>query len=70
MIAREDVENAARELGLALSKSLEKRAGEPVGFALLVFDFGDGGSLAYMSNAERTGVIKAMKEFLQREGAL
>lgn len=37
------------------------------GFSLLIFSFGEGGNMFYMSNAERDGVIKAMKEFIAKE---
>lgn len=36
------------------------RAG--AGFALIGFQFGDGGWTTYVSNAERDGVIKALRE--------
>lgn len=37
---------------------------EGKGFALLVFDFGDGGEMHYMSNAERADMMVALREFL------
>ena len=33
-----------------------------LGFAVLVFDFGDGGHVAYMSNAQRDDMVKALRE--------
>ena len=42
-------------------------AGErTVGFVLLTFKFGDEGRVNYISNAEREGVVTAMKSFLAR----
>ena len=37
------------------------------GFTLLMFTFGAGGSLFYISNAQREDVLNTMREFLQRE---
>lgn len=37
------------------------------GFALLVFDFGTGGFMNYISNAHRDTMVKAMQEFIQRQ---
>lgn len=44
------------------------KADRKVGFALLVFPFGDtaGGRVNYISNAERTEMLVAMKEFIAR----
>jgi hypothetical protein len=36
------------------------------GFNLLLFPFGDGGSLFYISSAERQDVIAVMREFIKR----
>ena len=38
-------------------------------FALLLFDTGEGGDLAYVSNAEREGIIVAFRDFLARQEA-
>lgn len=39
-----------------------------VGFALLVFDFGGGGFMNYISNADRDDMLRAMGEFIARNG--
>lgn len=36
------------------------------GFSLLVFSFGDGGSMFYTSNAQREDMIRAMQEFIAK----
>lgn len=36
------------------------------GFLLMAFDFGDGGNLAYVSNAQRPDVLKVLEEWKQR----
>jgi hypothetical protein len=40
------------------------------GFILLTFDFGQQGNLAYVSNAHRDDTIRALREWLARQGAL
>ena len=37
------------------------------GFNLLIFNFGPGGSLFYLSNADREDMLTAMREFIQRQ---
>lgn len=39
------------------------------GFNLLIFSFGEGGSMFYCSNAERPDMIAAMKEFIEKQEA-
>ncbi len=39
-----------------------------LGFAVLVFDFGTGGNLGWVSNAQREDMINAMKEFIEKGG--
>jgi hypothetical protein len=56
------IERAARELGQAIGESLP----EGVGFALTLFDFGAGGMLAYVSNAQREDMIRALREQIER----
>lgn len=36
------------------------------GFNLMLFTYGEGGNLFYISSAEREDVIKVMKEFIAR----
>lgn len=52
----------SRVIGRELQKVLPREAG--VGFAVLVFDFGGRGNLAYVSNAERSSMLQAMREFI------
>ena len=49
-----------------LARRLGKSMGPNQGFALLMFDFGDEGNLAYCSNARREDMLKAMREFIQK----
>jgi hypothetical protein len=41
-------------------------SGPPVGFAILVFDFGEGGFCAHASNAQRPDLIKLFREHAAR----
>jgi hypothetical protein len=56
---------SARRIGDELKRSLP--AG--VGFAVLVFDIGAKGNLAYVSNAERASMLQAMREFIAKTEA-
>lgn len=63
MIARAQLEQVSREL----IGYLEHKFGrQTVGLALFVFEFGDRGNLAYISNSDRAGMIAAVKEWLGR----
>lgn len=42
--------------------------GGKVGFAVLVFDFHGGGNLGWVSNAQRGDMIKALQEFIDKNG--
>lgn len=37
------------------------------GFNLMIFNFGEGGNMFYISNGERSDMIKAMREFIQKQ---
>ena len=37
-----------------------------MGFMLLMFDFGEGGNMFYISDAQRDDVLKAMQEFIDK----
>lgn len=53
---------AGRRLADVISEALH--AG--TGFALLIFDFGEGGNLSYISNAQREDMLRAMREFIDK----
>ena len=67
-ILKEKLEFSARAIAMAIDEQLEEWAGTKVGFALLIFDFGEDGNLAWVSNAEREDMIKALQEFIEKEG--
>ena len=65
MITRYALERLSRELiGYAIHK-----LGKHVGVTLFVFEFGDRGNAAYISNADRADMIAVVKEWLAREEA-
>lgn len=57
-----ELEKKAREIGRIIKGQMP----EGVGFTLLVFTLGEGGWMTYMSSAERTTMIEAMKEFIEK----
>jgi hypothetical protein len=58
MTRLEQMERAAKGLGHSIKSAIPKWAG----FCLLVFDFGDGGNLTYISNAQRADMVKTLRE--------
>ncbi len=50
----------------AAAQKLKRVMPNGVGFAVLVFDCGDKGNLAYVSNAERADMLQAMREFIAK----
>lgn len=49
----------AQRIDIALGNT---RTNKQTGFALMLFDFGGGGNMTYVSNAERGDMIKALYE--------
>ena len=47
--------------------SIHKMMPEGWGFALLIFSFGDGGDMFYLSDARRPDMLEAMKEFIAKQ---
>lgn len=54
------LENLCRDIGGVIQGAIPAQSG--VGFALLLFDFGEAGHLTYVSNAQRADMIKALYE--------
>jgi hypothetical protein len=64
---RFEVRNAEAEKMLKEIGQLIKSQCPPgIGFSLLVFTFGEGGSMFYSSNANREDMIRAMQEFIAK----
>lgn len=49
-----------------LVKAIKAEGLTGVGFAVMLFDFGDGGSFAYASNADRSDFIKLLREAIPK----
>lgn len=58
--SRDELNAKCRELGELVGAQLTSG----VGFALLIFDFGTGGNLAWISNADRAEMLNTLKEFI------
>lgn len=69
MTDRGTLEIACREALQRIGKELRDIEPAGLGFALLVFDFGPGGNLAYVSNARREDMLRAMREFIEKNEA-
>ena len=59
----EKAEKALKEIGELLGKAMP----EGYGFNFLMFNFGEGGNMFYISNAQRADMLKAMKEFIAKQ---
>jgi len=67
-ITRRQLERPLQQLARQLDETLPELVGTDrrVGFVLMLFDFGQGGNLAYVSNGDRAGTIAALREWLAR----
>lgn len=59
----DQIANTLRELGHAIGVGVPPG----YGYVLLIFTFGGPGSMFYISNGEREDMIKAMREFIQKQ---
>jgi hypothetical protein len=63
---REELEAICFAIGGEIKKEMDdKNSGPPIGFALLMYDFGPGGFLAYCGNGDREGTIRLLREHLK-----
>lgn len=60
-VRNEYAEKALKELG----EELKKKVPEGMGFTLMLFDYGGGGNMFYISTANRKNMVEAMKEFIK-----
>lgn len=58
-----EVETKLREIGGVIGKELP----QGFGFTLFLFEYGEGGSMFYISSAQREDMIKAIMEFLEKQ---
>lgn len=59
----EKAESALRNIG----QIIKRKTPDGMGFALLLFDYGNGGNMFYISSAQRQDMLNAMREFIQTE---
>jgi hypothetical protein len=59
---RLQMEYVARQLAARIDEGLPKG----IGYTLLLYEFGEGGWLSYICNGKREDMIKAMKEFIEK----
>lgn len=59
-----EVEKIMKDIGKMIGPLMPKG----FGFTLMVYSFGEGGSMFYISNAERDDMLKAMGEFIEKQG--
>mgnify|MGYP001814238329 CR=1 FL=1 len=52
------------ELVNTIANSTDERVPDGVGFAVMLFEFGKGGHMAYASNGRRQDMIRALQELL------
>jgi len=64
-VPKELLQSTAVGMATAIRDLLRQKYGEDAGFALLLFDHGASGSMAYASNASRDGMIKALLECVE-----
>jgi len=64
------LEELSRQFTIVLDAELTRLGLKgSVGFALLMFSFGEGSEMTWASNAERAGMITALKEFIAKNEA-
>ena len=62
----ENIRGVMNDIGHVLQDAINEHADRPMGFLLLVFDFGEGGTTSYISNAQRDDAMALLREFLER----
>lgn len=66
-VMKEKLRRIATLVDHAVNESNEA-SGKKMGFGLFLFDFGPGGAMFWMSNADRQDMSRLLREFLSREG--
>lgn len=66
---RQEVEKICADIGRTIAGAVgdaSRHAGRHLGFTFLMFDFGEKGSMAYLSNANREDMIRMLTEVVQK----
>lgn len=61
----EDVRRTMNDLGRSIGKALPPGWG----FGLFIFTYGEGGTMTWLSNAQRDDMVKALQEWMRTEGS-
>ena len=61
------MEDVCRQIATLIEQGINQALGK-MGFALFLFNFGEGGFLTYISNSEREDMVQALKEWMIKEG--
>ena len=69
-VENESITKMMKDIGGRIHSAIEhsENAGK-IGFALLIFEFGEGGAMFYISNADRKNMVLALKEFIVKQDA-
>jgi hypothetical protein len=64
---RQELVAITRMIGGQIAKEMnDANTGPPIGFMLMMFDFGPDGFSSYISNARRADMVKALREQADR----
>jgi hypothetical protein len=68
------IESRLREIASLIQGAIDQTAartgsGDRYGFALFVFTYGEGGSLSYISSAERADILRMLEEWIALQKA-
>lgn len=63
-VRHKEAEEALRNIGRRIKEEMPKG----YGFTLLIYSYGENGNMFYLSSAERGDMIKAMQEFIAKQG--
>lgn len=67
-IKDEGIESKMRDIGNRIHAAIQDSDFKgKMGFALCIFEFGDGGAFFYMSDAQRSDMIRVLEEFTERQ---
>jgi hypothetical protein len=67
-VINEEIVSKMRSIGDRIHNAInESDSKGKMGFALFLFEFGDGGATFYISDAQRADMVSVLEEFIARE---
>jgi hypothetical protein len=67
-VQNEEITSRLRDIGDRIHKAInESSLAGKMGFALLIFEFGENGATFYISDAQRRDMINVLEEFIERQ---